>query len=99
MAAENGKKQRKCCPVTTLSATNPTSTGLKSYLVLRGEKPVTDFPNLGIFLVLQSCYILYVGKDADIKMDLAPCSSGSSVYLVYGSPFHPQPRGRDTRSR
>lgn len=76
------KTERKCCPTTTSSATNPTSTGLKSYPVLRGEKPATDFPNRGIVLVLQSCYVEYVGKDADLKMDLAPCASGSSIYLV-----------------
>ena len=76
------KTERKCCPITTLSATNPTSNGVKSYPVLSGEKPATDFPSHGIFLVLQNCYTVYVGKDADFQMDLAPCASGSSVYLV-----------------
>jgi len=75
-SGERRKTERKCCPIATLSTTNPTSTGLNSYPVLRGEKPATDSPSHDTFLVLQSCYIVYVGKDADFKMDLGPCASG-----------------------
>lgn len=75
------KTDNKCFPIATLSTMNPTWTGLKSYPVLRGEKP-SDIPSHCIFLVLQRCYIVYVGKDTDFKMDLATCASVLGVHLV-----------------